>query len=117
MRAEMLARFFHTTYERLAPSFGYATREDTKQFDPSTPNGRLMVAVADAALKGPLSLPARLAQADVIRGRICRVVCFGVPDADLQKVLDLCCQLERASLDKASKELADLLDSPTPAKG
>lgn len=40
-----LARKFHEAYERLAPSFGYATREDTKEFRPDTPNGRLMTAV------------------------------------------------------------------------
>ncbi len=40
-----MAVFFHETYERFAPSFGYATREDTKQFDPSSNNGRLMQAV------------------------------------------------------------------------
>jgi len=40
-----LAILFHETYERLAPSFGYETRAETKTFDPSTPNGKLMVAV------------------------------------------------------------------------
>ena len=40
-----LARLFHETYERLAPSFGYETRPDTKSFDPESKNGRLMVAV------------------------------------------------------------------------
>lgn len=40
-----LARLFHDTYERLAPSFGYTTREDTREFNPETPNGRLMIAV------------------------------------------------------------------------
>ncbi len=42
---ESIARLFHDTYERLAPSFGYETRPDTKAFDPTTPNGRLMIAV------------------------------------------------------------------------
>lgn len=40
-----LAKRFHEVYERLAPQFGYKTREDTKAFDPSTPNGKLMTAV------------------------------------------------------------------------
>jgi hypothetical protein len=39
------ARKFHEVYERLAPSFGYATRADTKAFDPKSANGRLMTAV------------------------------------------------------------------------
>ena len=44
-QAERLARLFHDTYERLAPKFGYETREETKQFDPESPNGKLMIAV------------------------------------------------------------------------
>jgi hypothetical protein len=43
--ARMLAERFHEAYERLAPSFGYETRKETRQFDPTTPNGRLMIAV------------------------------------------------------------------------
>ncbi len=43
--ALQLATQFHEVYERLAPSFGYETRKETRQFDPTTPNGRLMVAV------------------------------------------------------------------------
>lgn len=42
---EMLARKFHEIYERLAPQFGYETRKETRQFDPTTPNGKLMIAV------------------------------------------------------------------------
>jgi hypothetical protein len=40
-----LARLFHNAYERLAPSFGYETRPDTKAFDPQSPNGKLMTEV------------------------------------------------------------------------
>lgn len=43
--ALVLAIRFHETYERLAPSFGYETRTDTKVFDPESKNGKLMVAV------------------------------------------------------------------------
>ena len=32
-----LARLFHEMYERLAPSFGYQTRPETRQFDPKSP--------------------------------------------------------------------------------
>lgn len=52
--AELLARWFHDTYERLAPSFGYETRPDTKAFDPTSANGRLMIAVC-AAVAGDLA--------------------------------------------------------------
>lgn len=51
---EALAQSFHDTYERLAPSFGYETRPDTKRFDPGSPNGRLMVAVCREILDSPL---------------------------------------------------------------
>ena len=44
---EALAKRFHEVYERLAPGYGYKTREDTKVFDPNTPNGRLMTAVCE----------------------------------------------------------------------
>lgn len=49
--AENLASFFHDTYERLAPSFGYETRKDTKKFDSSSANGKLMIAVAKEVLR------------------------------------------------------------------
>lgn len=45
--SEVLARRFHEAYERLAPSFGYETRTETRAFDPTTPNGRLMIAVCE----------------------------------------------------------------------
>lgn len=44
-RSLELAIQFHETYERLAPEFGYATREDTREFDPESANGKLMIAV------------------------------------------------------------------------
>ena len=45
--SEKLARRFHDIYERLAPAFGYETREETRRFDPTSKNGRLMSAVTD----------------------------------------------------------------------
>lgn len=48
--AVALAKLFHEAYERLAPLFGYETRPDTKAFDPSTPNGKLMIAVCGELL-------------------------------------------------------------------
>ncbi len=48
---EELAIQFHNIYERLAPYFGYETRKETKQFNPETPNGKLMIAVCDEILK------------------------------------------------------------------
>lgn len=46
--SEALARRFHETYERLAPQFGYETRNETRRFDPDSANGRLMIAVVEA---------------------------------------------------------------------
>ena len=40
-----LARKFHEVYERLAPDFGYETRKETRDFDPESPNGKLMIRV------------------------------------------------------------------------
>lgn len=51
MSPEELAVLFHDTYEQLAPSFGYETRDDTKQFDPDSPNGLLMIAVCGVVLR------------------------------------------------------------------
>lgn len=44
------AALFHDTYEKLAPSFGYETRKDTRKFDPNSPNGKLMIAVCGEVL-------------------------------------------------------------------
>ena len=49
--SEALARRFHAYYEKLAPEYGYETRSDTKNFDPDTDNGRLMIAVCTAICK------------------------------------------------------------------
>ena len=43
--SEKLARRFHEVYERLAPSYGYETRSETREFDPESPNGELMIRV------------------------------------------------------------------------
>lgn len=53
---EYLARVFHEVYERLAPNFGYETRTETRKFDPTTPNARLMIAVCDELLQTTVAL-------------------------------------------------------------
>lgn len=52
LEAEELARFFHETYERLAPEFGYKTRKATSVpwADVPANNKRLMVAVCERIL-------------------------------------------------------------------
>ena len=53
MTPEDLARFFHTEYEKLAPAFGYETRnESAVPFDEVPENNRrLMIAVATLAFE------------------------------------------------------------------
>jgi argininosuccinate lyase len=51
MTKEQLAKFFHDTYESLAPSFGYETKKETRQFDSASSNGKLMIAVAEKVLQ------------------------------------------------------------------
>jgi len=50
---EQLARAFHDIYERLAPQFGYETREESRvPWDDLPPNNkRLMIAVAEVILQ------------------------------------------------------------------
>lgn len=48
--AEKLARQFHEIYERLAPSFGYETRTETRDFDLESKNGKLMIAVCNEVI-------------------------------------------------------------------
>jgi hypothetical protein len=48
-----LAERFHEAYERLAPLNGYRTREETRRFDPNTPNGRTMMAVCAELMTPP----------------------------------------------------------------
>ena len=52
--AYRLARRFHELYEITSPAFGYKTREDTKEFDPESPNGRLMAFVCYELVKEEL---------------------------------------------------------------
>lgn len=47
MSAKELAKLFHDTYEKLAPHYNYETREETRQFDENSNNGKLMIAVCD----------------------------------------------------------------------
>lgn len=46
-----LAEKFHNLYERLAPSYGYETRLDTRVFDPESKNGQLMIAVCSSIIQ------------------------------------------------------------------
>lgn len=54
---EGMARAMHEAYERLAPTFGYETRPDTRSFDPDSANGRLMIAVCREVFIAPSTPP------------------------------------------------------------
>jgi hypothetical protein len=66
MRADAVtvARMFHEAYENLAPAHGYETRQDTRDFDPASANGKLMIATCEAVMNAlairalPLDAPA-----------------------------------------------------------
>jgi regulator of replication initiation timing len=51
MSALELAVLFHVIYERKSAEFNYVTRQDTRIFDPESPNGKLMLAVCDEILQ------------------------------------------------------------------
>ena len=90
MNAEELAGKFHETYERLAPSFGYETRKETRAFDPDSPNGKLMIAV-------------------------CREI--AQPLADERDALRKALELESRCLDGLIRLIEMLTDSPVSLHG
>lgn len=45
------AKRLHDIYEELAPNFGYVTRLGTREFDPESPNGQLMIATVEKFLE------------------------------------------------------------------
>jgi hypothetical protein len=53
MTPEELAKFFHDTYEELAPNYGYTTRKASAVpwEDVPEPNKSLMIAVAEKVLE------------------------------------------------------------------
>ena len=65
---EKLAEKFHEAYERLAPAFGYETREDTRDFSPNTPNGKLMIAVCGEVIADLPDMVVPLVWYEVVSG-------------------------------------------------
>lgn len=51
MKDKDLAKLFHSIYEELAPNYGYETREETKQFNEDSANGKLMIEVCGRILR------------------------------------------------------------------
>ena len=75
---EELAKLFHDTYERLAPEFGYATREDTKVFDQNSANGKLMVAVCEVILQSLSPKKGKEEKEEVRTYTYRELECFGI---------------------------------------
>jgi hypothetical protein len=51
MTSTQLAKLFHDKYEEFAPFYGYITREDTREFNPDSNNGKLMIAVCKKVME------------------------------------------------------------------
>jgi hypothetical protein len=70
--ARTLAELFHSAYERLAPEYGYDTREHTRVFDPKTPNGQFSTTPRSSlARRSPIRLRGcRLCRAQSVAVRL-----------------------------------------------
>ncbi len=82
MNAEQLARMFHEIYENEAPNFGYETRNDTREFDPESPNGGLMISVCGKVINELSSVNKRFFSAGFSQG-------YGADINDIHKVDEL----------------------------
>jgi len=85
-----IARRFHEEYEKLAPSFGYVTREDTKMFNPYSANGRLMIATVTNVLTH--------------QSRVRRL-----SEAELEDMREMLCMIEGISKDVIGKRTFKLV--------
>lgn len=111
-----LAIRFHETYERLAPSFGYETRPDTKVFDPESKNGRLMVAVC-AALATPTQ-SASTAERDIHScSYYChRPQCIKAQRDELRERFVALAALPLAPV-LTDEQIVEIRDEPLPSRG
>lgn len=101
--AQGLAILFHNTYEGLAPSFGYETREDTKEFDPESKNGKLMIAVCQDVINTYINPIATLAQEEARKEMvedIRRIIMSESPMSETTSVTQLLEDIERYAKSK-----------------
>ena len=81
------ARQFHNLYEKYAPEFSYETRKDTKEFDPKSPNGQLMIKVCNEIISQAEKRGEERGKREELKDLL---VCFGqlelkTEDEDIQK--------------------------------
>jgi hypothetical protein len=102
------AILFHETYERLAPKFGYETRKEYRDFDSSSNNGQLMIAVCSEVI--PAAQAAMRPEIDeVVQGRrnaIALNLRYASDIAELNRKLTDC----QAKLDAATKIISAAKD-------
>jgi hypothetical protein len=120
MKSEETARLFHDTYERLAPEFGYKTKAETKTFDPSSPNGRLMIAtVREVMTKASQLLQRREATLKLGKDKHSPTcVCSGCsmgrlaePTTEVVKAINEALPLIRSCMDDAGQGCGPLSDA------
>jgi hypothetical protein len=83
MTPQQLAALFHYNYEKLAPQFGYETREETREFDENSPNGRLMIAVCSLILDWLV-----ITWGDD-HEKLPHVILYALPEVERQRVLSV----------------------------
>jgi len=110
---EELARQFHDAYERLAPSFGYETRADTKQFDPESKNGRLMIAVCDVILRDLLAAldAAKAELAEAKKRHLAQLSTIGDQDVMNGQIRKLAEDNHRAQLTASQNQVSALREA------
>lgn len=102
-----LALLFHEIYEKKAPEFGYQTKDETKRFDPESPNGQLMIAVAHEINETVIKPASERAAAYMLRNHH-RALYDALPVGDVD-AFDIL-KVVNEHLDKVSQAI-NLLDS------
>jgi hypothetical protein len=88
--SEQVAAQFHEAYERLAPSFGYETRHETRAFNPASPNGRLMIAVCAEVMDATLKAHEAVVAAGLVFSRYVVDVADGMTCTDPSEDCERC---------------------------
>ena len=101
-----LAIKFHEIYERLAPSFGYETRTETREFNPESANGKLMIAVCDEIAAHSFKLPAVAPLSEAELERMWREWATG----PVKTVVEFARAIESAVAARYTERIAELME-------